>query len=162
MNHDLLGDLPRRHWRFDHKFHTDLLDLFQSHAIWFLLIFPLNVTICPYLNSYQWVKSFDLTILGRLCLWWIIHLSFHQGICLNAYQVQASSDVQKHVQFRQFVRLRDLSILMRTRIRPHIRAPGAVKISFWVLKSNLNAIEFYQKRSHHLRDDLVTMSKMMK
>lgn len=37
---------------------------------------------------------------------------------------------------------------------------GVIKTSFWVLKSNLDVIGFYEKLNYRLREDLVTLSKV--
>ena len=39
---------------------------------------------------------------------------------------------------------------------------GVVKISFWVHKSNLQVIDFYQKIGCELREDIITMSKTLR
>ena len=38
---------------------------------------------------------------------------------------------------------------------------GVDKISFWVLKDNTGVIGFYENQGHHLRQDLVTLSKIL-
>ena len=38
---------------------------------------------------------------------------------------------------------------------------GVVKISFWVKTDNLEVIDFYNKQEYKLRDDLITMSKVL-
>ena len=39
---------------------------------------------------------------------------------------------------------------------------GVVKINFWVQTNNLDAVGFYEKIGYHVRDDLVTMSKVLR
>jgi len=37
---------------------------------------------------------------------------------------------------------------------------GVIKTSFWVLKSNMKVVGFYEKMGYVLRDDLFTLSKL--
>ncbi len=39
---------------------------------------------------------------------------------------------------------------------------GVVKMSFWVHKRNIRAIDYYETIGYHLRDDIVTMSKVLR
>ena len=47
-------------------------------------------------------------------------------------------------------------------LEQRFRARGVVKINFWVQTNNLDAVGFYEKIGYHLRDDLVTMSKVLR
>ncbi len=38
---------------------------------------------------------------------------------------------------------------------------GVEKINFWVEKANMEAVDFYKKIGYHLRDDIVTVSKVL-
>lgn len=38
---------------------------------------------------------------------------------------------------------------------------GVIKISFWVIKSNINVVGFYEKLGYELRNDIVTVSKKL-
>jgi ribosomal protein S18 acetylase RimI-like enzyme len=41
------------------------------------------------------------------------------------------------------------------------REMGVVKISFWVLNSNIGVVDFYEKLGYELRKDIVTISKVL-
>lgn len=38
---------------------------------------------------------------------------------------------------------------------------GVVKLSFWVKTDNLNAVGFYKKLGYEVREDIITMSKVL-
>ncbi len=48
-------------------------------------------------------------------------------------------------------------ILMR--LEAAFREKGIIKMSFWVLASNIGVVKFYDKLGYGLRHDIVTMSK---
>lgn len=47
-------------------------------------------------------------------------------------------------------------------LESRFRALRVVKINFWVQTDNIDAVGFYEKIGYHLRNDLVTMSKVLR
>lgn len=46
-------------------------------------------------------------------------------------------------------------------LEEEFRSMGVVKLSFWVKRDNIGAVEFYNKTGYELREDIVTMSKIL-
>jgi ribosomal protein S18 acetylase RimI-like enzyme len=46
-------------------------------------------------------------------------------------------------------------------LEEEFRSMGVVKLSFWVKRNNIGVVEFYNKAGYELRDDIVTMSKVL-
>jgi ribosomal protein S18 acetylase RimI-like enzyme len=67
-----------------------------------------------------------------------------------------------HLAVAKKCRHRNLARAMMEELERRFRAIGVVKINFWVQTNNLDAVGFYEKIGYHLRDDLVTMSKVLR
>lgn len=46
-------------------------------------------------------------------------------------------------------------------LEEEFRSMGVIKLSFWVKKNNIGVVEFYNKSGYELREDIVTMSKIL-
>lgn len=46
-------------------------------------------------------------------------------------------------------------------LEEEFRSMGVVKLSFWVKRNNIGVVEFNRKAGYELRDDIVTMSKIL-
>jgi ribosomal protein S18 acetylase RimI-like enzyme len=46
-------------------------------------------------------------------------------------------------------------------LEDEFRNMGVIKLSFWVKRNNIGVVEFYNKAGYELREDIVTMSKIL-
>lgn len=66
-----------------------------------------------------------------------------------------------HLAVKEKCRNRGIARELVQMVEKIFREKGVEKINFWVEKPNLEVVDFYEKIGYHLRDDIVTVSKVL-
>ncbi|MFQ5870502.1 MAG: GNAT family N-acetyltransferase, partial [Candidatus Zixiibacteriota bacterium] len=66
-----------------------------------------------------------------------------------------------HLAVKREFRNRSIARELVKKLEEGFREKGVEKINFWVEKPNMEAVDFYRKIGYHLRDDIVTVSKVL-
>ena len=67
-----------------------------------------------------------------------------------------------HLAVDKALRHRRLARMMIEELEHRFRRHGVVKVNFWIKIDNKDAIGFYEKAGYDLREDIVTMSKVLR
>jgi ribosomal protein S18 acetylase RimI-like enzyme len=66
-----------------------------------------------------------------------------------------------HLAVKKKCRNRGIATELVKKVEEGFREKGVEKINFWVEKPNVEVVDFYEKIGYHLRDDIVTVSKVL-
>lgn len=66
-----------------------------------------------------------------------------------------------HLAVKKEFRSRGIARELVQMVEKMFREKGVEKINFWVEKPNVEVVDFYEKIGYHLRDDIVTVSKVL-
>ncbi|MFQ5869550.1 MAG: GNAT family N-acetyltransferase [Candidatus Zixiibacteriota bacterium] len=66
-----------------------------------------------------------------------------------------------HLAVKKQCRNRGIARELVQMLEKKFREKGVEKIKFWVEKPNVSVVDFYAKIGYHLRDDIVTLSKVL-
>lgn len=66
-----------------------------------------------------------------------------------------------HLAVKKKCRNRGIARELVKRLEEGFREKEVEKINFWVEKPNVEVVDFYEKIGYHLRDDIVTVSKVL-
>jgi ribosomal protein S18 acetylase RimI-like enzyme len=66
-----------------------------------------------------------------------------------------------HLAVKKKSRNRGIARELVKKVEEGFREKGVEKINFWVEKPNVEVVDFYEKIGYHLRDDIVTVSKVL-
>lgn len=66
-----------------------------------------------------------------------------------------------HLAVKKGFRNRGIASRLVEALERKFREMGVEKINFWVEKPNVGVVDFYEKIGYHLRNDIVTVSKVL-
>ena len=66
-----------------------------------------------------------------------------------------------HLAVKKKCRNRGIARELVQMLEKKFREKGVEKINFWVEKPNMEAVDFYRRIGYHLRNDIVTVSKVL-